>query len=64
MKLTNYKMPEELIARLDAESERSGVPKSEMVRRGVLMYLSQREGADEHRDRQPGKPRKSDQCQA
>lgn len=47
MKMTSYKMPDEMIDRLDRESERTGAPKSEIVRRAVDSYLRHSDGHQE-----------------
>lgn len=46
MKLTTCKMPPELIDRLNAESRRSGAPKSEIIRRAIDEYLRIRATTD------------------
>jgi predicted DNA-binding protein len=45
-------MSEEMIARLDAESKRTGASKSEIVRRAVEDYLKQREPSLKERPRE------------
>jgi predicted DNA-binding protein len=47
LRQTNIKMPPALIERLDAESKRTGAPKSEIVRRAVDAYLRRLDSADE-----------------
>ena len=53
MRQTNIKMPKDLIDRLDAESDRSGVPKSEMVRRAIKTYLDEIERERRREARRP-----------
>lgn len=47
-KQTNHKLPIWLADRLKAESERSGVPQSEIVRRAIRRYLDEVELAQGH----------------
>ena len=43
MKRTNFYFPEELLARLAAESKASGVPMSEIMRRALDAWLKTKE---------------------
>lgn len=43
MKRTNFYFPEELLARLAAESKASGIPMSEILRRAVDEWLQAKE---------------------
>lgn len=43
MTLTSLYMSDEMLERLKTESERTGAPKSELIRRAVDTYLADRE---------------------
>ena len=52
MRNFNFKIPDPLDARLKAESERSGMMLSEIVRRAIDEYLERREPAPKDRRRE------------
>jgi hypothetical protein len=43
-KLTNFRIDSELLDALEAIREREGVPVSEQVRRGILMWINSKGG--------------------
>jgi hypothetical protein len=44
MKRTNFYFPKKMLARLATESERSGLPMSEILRRALDEWLKEKEG--------------------
>lgn len=42
-RMKHFRLPEDLRKRLDAESERTGAPATEIIRRALARYLSERE---------------------
>ena len=60
MKLRSYKMPDELIARLEAESDRTGAPKSEIIRRAIVAYLSKSDKPRRSKNASEGRHREAE----